>query len=115
MPRVKRGVQHVKRRTNLRKRVKGYQAGRKNLIKQAKTAVLKAGAHSYMGRKKKKRDYRALWQIRISAATKEHGLSYSQFMGKLKKAGIALDRKVLAELAANHPKAFEVLVIEAKK
>ncbi|MFA6533551.1 MAG: 50S ribosomal protein L20 [Patescibacteria group bacterium] len=115
MPRVKRGVQHAKTRRNLLKRVKGYQYGRKNLPKQAHPAVLKAGVHAYVGRKKKKRDYRGLWQIRISAAVKEQGLSYSKFMGLLHKKNIALDRKVLAQLAAEHPAIFAAIVAEVKK
>lgn len=102
MPRVKRGTSHVKRRKNLLKKVKGYRWGRKNLIKAAKTAVLKAGVHSYVDRKKKKRTSRALWQIKIGAFLSEHNLSYSKFIDLLKKEKIELDRKILADLAVNN-------------
>ena len=115
MPRVKRGIQHVKKRRTLKKKVKGFKGGRKNLIKLAKTATIKAGAHAYVGRKQKKRAYRRLWQIRISAAVKKHNLSYSRFIDGLKKNKIAIDRKALADLAANHPKIFEAIVKEVKK
>jgi len=110
MPRVKRGVGHVKRRTNLRKRVKGFEAGRKNLIKLAKTAEIKAGAHAYRDRRTKKRTMRANWQVRINAAVREHGMSYSAFMGALKAKGITLDRKVLSQIAATEPQVFNAIV-----
>lgn len=115
MPRVKRGVQHVKHRKALRKRTKGFRANRKVSLRLGKTAAIKAGVHSYVGRKLKKRNYRALWQIRISAATKELGMSYSKFIGALAKHNIALDRKVLALLAAEHPDVFKAIVEEVKK
>jgi large subunit ribosomal protein L20 len=102
MPRVKRATTHLKKRRNLLKRAKGYKWGRKNLIRAASTAVLKAGVHAYVDRKKKKRDNRALWQIKISAFTKEHGLSYSKFIHLLKINKVELDRKVLADLAVNN-------------
>lgn len=92
----------MKRRTKLLKKVKGYRWGRKNLIKAAKTAVLKAGAHAYIDRKKKKRTNRALWQIKIGAFLREYNLSYSKFINLLKKEKIALDRKILADLAVNN-------------
>ena len=84
MPRVKRGTTHVKKRRKLLKDVKGFKWGRKKLIKLAKTARTKAGAHSYVDRRKKKRDVRGLWLIKISAFVKEHNLSYSRFIGLLK-------------------------------
>ncbi len=114
MSRVKRGLSHLKRRRRLMKRVKGFEAGRKNLIKLAKTAVLKAGAHAYRDRRVKKRTMRALWQVRINAGAREFGMSYSAFMFALKKRVIKLDRKVLANLAAHHPQIFAKLVNEIK-
>jgi len=114
MPRVKRGTTHLKKRKKLLKSAKGYKWGRKKLIKQAKTAVTKAGAHAYVGRKLKKRDNRRLWQIKLNGAVREHGLSYSKFIDKLKKAKIDMDRKVLADLAENHPKVFEAIIKEIK-
>ena len=84
MPRVKRGTTHVKRRRNLLSKTKGYKWGRKNLIKQAKEAVVKAGAHAFVDRRKKKRTSRSLWQIKIGAFTREHGVSYSKFINLLK-------------------------------
>ena len=104
MPRVKRAMGHVKKRRNLMKRVKGFEAGRKNLIKLAKTADVKAGAHAYRDRRRKKREFRRLWQVRINAAVRELGTSYSKFMGGLK---VMLDRKVLSEIAAKEPKIFK--------
>ncbi len=114
MSRVKRGLSHLKRRRKILKRVKGYEAGRKNLLKLAKTAQLKAGAHAYRDRRVKKRTMRGLWQVRINAAVRDAGMSYSQFMGGLKKHGILLDRKVLAKIAAEQPNIFATLVAKAK-
>lgn len=106
MPRVKRGVQHVKRRKAIMKRTKGFEAGRKNLIKLAQTAETKAGAYAYRDRKNKKRENRRLWQVKINAAVRALGTSYSVFMASLKKHEIAIDRKVLAEIAEKHPQVF---------
>lgn len=114
MPRVKRGTHHVKRRKNLLKKAKGFRWGRKKLVKQASTAVTKAGAHAYRDRKKKKRTMRRLWTTKLNAAVREQGMSYSVFIDKLKKAKIEIDRKVLAELAEHHPKAFAAIVKEVK-
>lgn len=114
MPRVKRGVQHSKRRSNILARTKGMKWGRKSKLKLAKTAAVKAGAYAYRDRRVKKRDFRALWQMRINAAARENGVSYAVLMGRLKKAGIALDRKSLADLAANHPAVFAQVVAKAK-
>ncbi len=114
MPRVKRGVIHSKRRKNILKQVKGYKWGRKKLIKLAQTARTKAGAHAFVDRRKKKRTARGLWQIKISAFVKEYGLSYSKFMGGLKKANIVLDRKVLADLAVNNKKVLASIVEKVK-
>ena len=110
MPRVKRGKTHLKRRKKLLKRAKGYRAGRKNKIKLAKTAVLKAGVYAFRDRKNKKRDFRQLWQIKIGAACKQNGLSYSKFMAEMKKGKISLNRKILADLAKNNSLVFNKLV-----
>jgi large subunit ribosomal protein L20 len=112
--RVKRGTAHVKRRKNLLQRTKGFRWGRKNKIKLARVAALKAGVHAYRGRKEKKREFRRLWNIKINAAAREHGLSYSKFMFALRKAKIGLDRKSLAHLAEHEPKAFAEIVKEVK-
>lgn len=92
------------------KRVKGFEAGRKNLLKLAKTADMKAGAHALRDRRRKKREFRRLWQIRINAAARELGTSYSKFMGGLKKKQVILDRKVLSEMAVSQPKIFKEIV-----
>lgn len=113
--RVKRGTTHVKRRKNLLKITKGFRWGRKNLIKRAKEAAVKAGRRAYVGRKLKKRENRRLWQIKINAGAREQGVSYSKLMGALKKANIELNRKMLSQLAAEFPKAFEKVMEAAKK
>ena len=115
MSRVKRGTTHVKKRRKLLKKVKGYKWGRKKLIRLAKTATTKAGAHAYIDRKKKKRTNRGLWQIKINAFVREHGLSYSVFINKLKNSKIELDRKVLADLAVNNKKVLAKIIEEIKK
>ncbi|MDD4994931.1 MAG: 50S ribosomal protein L20 [Patescibacteria group bacterium] len=114
MPRVKRGTTHLKRRHKILAQAKGYRWGRKNRIKLAKTAITKAGAHAYRDRKNKKRLNRGLWHIKINAAVRPLGLSYSRFMNALKKKKIELDRKVLADLAENEPKIFEAIVKAVK-
>ena len=103
MSRVKRGTIHVKKRRSLLKLVKGYKWGRKNRIRLAKDAAVHAGAHAYIDRRKKKRYNRGLWQIKIGAFVRARGLSYSKFINLLKQQNIELDRKVLADLAANEP------------
>jgi len=110
MSRVKRGMMHSKRRSKILKQTKGYRWGRKNLIKLAQTATMKAGAYAYRDRRNKKRTARALWQIQLNAAVREHGLSYSKFIAGLKKANIELDRKVLVALAQKEPGVFAKLV-----
>jgi len=114
MPRVKRGVMHAKRRKNILKQTKGYRWGRKKLIKVAQTATMKAGAYAYRDRRAKKRSARALWQIQLNAAAREHGLSYSKLIAGLKKNKIELDRKVLAQLAQKEPKAFAKIIEKIK-
>lgn len=113
MPRVKRGVIHLKKRRALMKAAKGFRWGRKNLIKLARPAVLKAGAYAFRDRRAKKRDLRAVWQIQISAACKALGMSYSVFMGGLKKANIEVDRKILSTLAKENPEVFKAILEEA--
>lgn len=115
MPRVKRGTTHVKKRKKLLKAVKGYKWGRKNLIKLAKTARTKAGAHAFVDRRKKKRTMRALWQIKISAFVREQGISYSRFIDALKKNNIAVDRKILADLAVNNKEALMAIINKIKQ
>ena len=115
MPRVKRGTTHVKRRRKLLKKVKGYKWGRKKLIKQAKEATVKAGAHAFVDRRKKKRTARALWHIKINAFVREHGLSYSKFINLLKKNKIEIDRKILADLAQNNKKVLAKIIKEIKE
>jgi large subunit ribosomal protein L20 len=115
MPRVKRGTTHTKKRKKLLKDVKGYKWGRKNLVKLAKTAKTKAGAHAFVDRRKKKRTMRSLWQIKISAFVKEQGLSYSKFIALLKENNIEVDRKILADLAENNKEAMLAIVEKVKK
>lgn len=115
MPRVKRGKSHLKKRNNILKQVKGYKWGRKKLLKLAKTAISKAGASALRDRRNKKREKRALWQIKIGSALKERGLSYSKFINLIKKANIDLDRKVLADLVEKNPKVFDKVLEEAVK
>lgn len=114
MPRVKRGTQHVKHRKNILKDTKGFRGGLKKRIKIAKTARTKAGAHAYRDRRLKKRNSRRLWQIRINAAVRPLGLSYSAFMGMLKKKEVGLDRKVLSEIAQRQPETFKHIVDTVK-
>ena len=114
MTRVKRGVAAHKRRKKVIKAAKGYKWGRKSKYKLAKDAVRHALVHSYVDRKKKKRDFRRLWQIKINAAAREHGLTYSRFINKLKKAKIEIDRKILAHLAEKQPEVFSKIIEKVK-
>jgi large subunit ribosomal protein L20 len=114
MPRSTNSVASRKRRKKLLKQTKGYFGRRKNVYTVAKNAHEKALQYAYRDRRKKKGNFRALWIQRINAAAREHDMSYSEFMGKLNKAGIGLNRKVLADLAMNHPKAFEEIVKKVK-
>jgi large subunit ribosomal protein L20 len=114
MPRAKGGAKTRQRRKKILKKAKGYVGGRRKLYRTAAETVLRAGAFAYRGRKQKKRLARALWIVRINAACRQAGLSYSVFMAALKKAGILLDRKVLAELAVSNPQAFAKLAETAK-
>jgi len=114
MSRAKGGVKRTKHRRNLHQLTKGFEAGRKNLVKLAKTAVKKAGTHAYRDRRIKKRDFRALWEIQINAGARLNGLSYSKLIGALNKKGIKLNRKMLAELAGKFPQVFAKIVESVK-
>lgn len=114
MSRVKRGVQAKKRHKKILKLAKGYRGARSRTFKVANQAVLKAGQYAYRDRKVKKRTFRSLWIIRINAAVREHGLSYSVFMNGLKKANIDLDRRVLANMAVEDKEGFAALVSKVK-
>ncbi|HEY4715125.1 MAG TPA: 50S ribosomal protein L20 [Candidatus Paceibacterota bacterium] len=110
MSRVKRGTIAIKRRRNVLAQVKGYRFGRSKKERQAREAIVHAGAHAFAHRKDKKADRRRLWQVKINATLREMNMSYSKFMGAMKKKGILLDRKVLADLAENHPTIFAKIV-----
>lgn len=114
MPRVKRGTVRVAKRKKLLKRAKGYFLNKSKLYRSAKESVDKALNYAFVGRRRKKRDYRQLWVVRINAAARENGLTYGQLINGLKAATIALDRKSLAELAVNHPAAFAKVAAQAK-
>ena len=115
MPRVKRGVTAHRRHKKILKQAKGYYGARSRVFRVAKQAVTKAGQYAYRDRRQRKRQFRALWIQRINAAVREHGMTYGRFMDGLNKAGIELDRKVLADMAGNEPDAFKLLVDAAKK
>ncbi len=114
MARVKGAVTTRRRRKKVLKLAKGYWGSKSRHFKMAKQAVMKSGNYAYIGRKHKKRDFRRLWIIRISAACKMNGINYSTFMNGLKKADIQLNRKMLSEIAISDEKAFTALVEQAK-
>ena len=114
MSRVKRGTMHAKRRRNLLKDVKGFGYGRKKLVKVAKQALTKALAHSYVDRRRKKRDFRRLWNIKINAAACEAGTTYANLIHGLKEKNIILNRKILAELGEKHKDVFQQVVAAIK-
>jgi large subunit ribosomal protein L20 len=114
MPRSVNNVASRARRKRVMEMAKGYFGRRKNVWTVAKNAVEKGLVYAYRDRKAKKRDFRTLWIARINAGARLHGMSYSEFMGKIKKAGIDLNRKVLADLAMNHPSAFEAVAKKLK-
>ncbi len=112
--RIKRGVNAIKKRRKILKQAKGYWGAKSKLYRVARQAVMKSQMYAYVGRKNKKRDFRKLWIARINAAARMNGLSYSKFMYGLKKNGIDLNRKVLADLAVNDAAAFATLCEKAK-
>ena len=114
MPRVKRGVTARAKHRKVLDRAKGYRGRRKNVYRVANQAVNRAGQYAYRDRRQRKRQFRALWIMRINAAARMHGLSYSRFINGLSKADIGLDRKVLADIAVNDSNAFEQLAEQAK-
>jgi len=114
MARVKRGVTAHRRHKKLLGKAKGYYNARRKVYRAAKQAVTKALQYAYIGRKQKKRNFRALWIVRINAAARQYGMSYSRLMNGLKKAGITVDRKVLADIAVHDIKAFGALADKAK-
>ncbi|MFH0906968.1 MAG: 50S ribosomal protein L20 [bacterium] len=114
MTRVKRGTIANKRRKKILKLAKGFKWGRKSKYKLAKDALKHAWTYAYIDRKRKKRDFRRLWQIKINAGSRENGITYSQFINKLKKASIELDRKILAHLAEKQIEVFKTIVEKIK-
>ena len=115
MPRVKRGVTAHARHKKVIKLAKGYRGARKNVYRVATQAVAKAGQYAYRDRRQRKRQFRALWIVRINAAARENGLSYSRMMNGLLKAEIEIDRKVLADLAVHNKEAFSAIAEQAKQ
>lgn len=115
MPRSVNHVASRAKRKNVMKLAKGYYGRRKNVWTVAKNAVEKGLVYAYEGRKQKKRNFRSLWIQRINAGARQHGMSYSQFMGKVNKSELELNRKVLADLAMNHPEAFKAVVDAVNK
>ena len=115
MPRVKRGTPRRAKRKKLLKRAKGYYATKSKLYQAAQEAVDKALNYAYSGRRRKKRDFRRLWVVRINAAARANGLSYGELINGLKRAGVELDRKSLADLAVNHPAAFTRVAEQAQQ
>ncbi len=115
MPRSVNAVASRRRRKKMMKHAKGFFGRRKNVWTVAKNAVEKAWQYAYRDRKNNKRNFRRLWITRINAGARLHGMSYSQFMGGVNKEGIEINRKVLADLAMNHPVAFEAIVKKIKK
>ena len=113
--RIKRGVNAVKKRRKILKQAKGYFGAKSKLYRTAREQVMKSGQYAYIGRKQKKRDFRALWITRINAACRLNDISYSRFIDGLKKANVTLNRKVLADMAVRDPEAFANLVEVAKK
>ena len=114
MARIKGAMMTRKRRNKVLKAAKGYWGSKSKHFKMAKQAVMKSGNYAYIGRKQKKRDFRALWITRISAQAKVNGINYSQLMNGLKKAGITMNRKMLAEIAVSDKEAFAAIVEQAK-
>ena len=114
MSRVKKGTNALKTRRNILRKVKGYRFGRSTKERQANEAIFHAGTYSFAHRKDKKGDFRRLWNVKMSALLKENGLSYSKFIPMLKKSNIALDRKILADLAEHYPETFKKILESVK-
>ena len=114
MARVKRGVTSHRRHKKLHELTKGFRGGRSKLVREAKASLLHAGEYAFAGRKKRKRDFRRLWIVQLGNAVRNEGLSYSKFISGLKTKKISLDRKILADLAVNHPEDFKQIVSEVK-
>lgn len=114
MARVKRGVTARAKHKKVLAKAKGYYGARSRVFRVAKQAVIKAAQYAFTGRRRKKREFRALWIIRINAAARSHGMSYSAFMSGLKRAAINIDRKILADIAVNDKPAFAALIEQAK-
>lgn len=112
--RIKRAVNAVKKRRSILKSAKGYRGSKSTLYRAAREQVMKSGQYAYIGRKQKKRDFRALWITRINAACRVNGISYSKFIAGLKSHNIELNRKVLADMAVREPEAFAALVGQVK-
>jgi len=115
MTRVKRGVMAMKKRRKVLSQAKGFRWKRKSKERAAREALLHAGVHAFQDRRKKKGNFRALWNIKINAGSRENGVSYSKLMDKLKKANIGINRKMLAELAEHHPEIFKNIVESISK
>ena len=114
MARIKRGVQARRRHKKILKQAKGYYGARSRVFRVAKQAVIKAGQYAYRDRRQRKRQFRALWIIRINAAARANGINYSQFINGLKKANVELDRRVLADIAVHDKPAFTAIADQAK-
>ena len=114
MTRVKRGTIAIKKRRKVLSQTKGFRWGRKSKERAAREALLHAGVHAFNDRRKKKRDFRKLWQVKINAGARTSGMSYSKLIHALKEAHIDLDRKILAQIAEQHPKTFEILMEKVK-
>ena len=115
MARVKKGVTARRRHKKIISKAKGYYNARRKVFRVAKQAVTKAAQYAYIGRKQRKRQFRSLWIVRINAAARNHGMSYSRFMNGLLKAGVTLDRKALADIAIHDPIAFGAIAEQAKR
>ena len=115
MPRIKRSVASRARRKKVLKAARGYYGARSRTFKVAKQAVIRAGQYAYRDRRQRKRQFRQLWIVRINAAAREHGLSYSRFIAGLKEAGVEVDRKVLADIAMHESEVFAALAAKAKE
>lgn len=112
--RIKRAVNAIKKRRSILKSAKGYRGAKSKLYRTAREQVMKSGQYAYIGRKMKKRNFRALWITRINAGCRQNGISYSKFIAGLKNKGIDLNRKVLADMAVREPEAFSALVGQVK-